>query len=384
MTQTRRRFPESFKREAVDQVLAGTPLRHVAETLGIAESLLGKWKRQYEQQGDDAFPGNGKQRGESAELRRLRRQLAQVTMERDVLKRRSPSSRSPRSEVSRHRGVGWSLPRSTDVPVVAGVAQRFYAWQQRPPSVREMANRRLSKEIRTIHHEVNGIYGHRRIKAELTAMGQACGRHRVARLMREAGLRVRSRKRWRLVSSSRHDLPIAPNHLDRQFVSDRANRHWVSDMTYVRTAQGWLYLAVVLDLYSRAVVGWAMHHRMQQALVHAALEMAVARRQPQAEVLLHSDRGSQYCAYDYQALLRRHRIVPSHSRPGNCWDNAAMESFFRSLKAERVYLTRYASYQEAKTDLFDYIRFYNHRRRHSTLGYLSPMEFERRYASSNS
>lgn len=156
----------------------------------------------------------------------------------------------------------------------------FYAWQQRPPSAREMANRRLSKEIRTIHHEVNGIYGHRRIKAELAAMGHACGRHRVARLMREAGLRVRSRKRWRLVSSSRHALPIAPNHLDRQFASDRANRHWVSDMTYVRTAQGWLYLAVVLDLYSRAVVGWAMHHRMQQALVHAALEMAVARRQP--------------------------------------------------------------------------------------------------------
>ena len=260
----------------------------------------------------------------------------------------------------------------------------FYAWQQRPPSAREMANRRLSKEIRTIHHEVNGIYGHRRITAELTAMGHECGRHRVARLMREAGLCVRSRKRWRLVSNSRHDLPIAPNHLDRQFSSDRANRHWVSDMTYVRTAQGWLYLAVVLDLYSRAIVGWAMHHRMHQALVHAALEMAIARRRPQTEVLLHSDRGSQYCAYDYQALLRRHRIVPSHSRRGNCWDNAAMESFFRSLKAERVYLTRYASYQEAKSDLFDYIRFYNHRRRHSTLGYLSPMEFERRNASSSS
>ncbi len=155
-----------------------------------------------------------------------------------------------------------------------------------------MANRLLSKEIRTIHHEVNGIYGHRRIKAELAAMGYACGRHRVARLMRDAGLRVRSRKRWRLVSSSRHALHIAPNHLDRQFVSDRANRHWVSDMTYVRTAQGWLYLAVVLDLYSRAVVGWAMHHRMQQALVHAAQEMAIARRQPKEEVLLHSDRGS--------------------------------------------------------------------------------------------
>lgn len=145
--------------------------------------------------------------------------------------------------------------------------------------------------------------------------------------MREAGLRVRSRKRWRLVSSCRHALPIAPNHLDRQFAPDRADRHWISDMTYVRTAQGCLYLAVVLDLYSRAVVGWAMHYRMQQALVNAVLEMAVARRQPQAEVLLHSDRGSQYCAYDYLALLRRYRTVPSHSRPGNCWDNAAMENF---------------------------------------------------------
>lgn len=147
-----------------------------------------------------------------------------------------------------------------------------------------------------------------------------------------------------MVSSSRHALPIAPNHLDRQFASDRANRHWVSILTYVRTAQGWLYLAVVLDLYSRAVVGWVMHHRMQQALAHAALEMAVARRQPQAEVLLHSDRGSQYCAYNYQALLRQHRIVSSHSRPGNCRENAALESFFRSLKAERAYLARYASY----------------------------------------
>ena len=138
----------------------------------------------------------------------------------------------------------------------------FYAWQQRLPSAREMANRRLSKEIRTIHHEVNGIYGHRRIMAELTAMGHECARHRVARLMREAGLCVRSRKRWRLVSNSRHDLPIAPNHLDRQFSSDRANRHWVSDMTYVRTAQGWLYLAVVLDLFSRQVIGWAMRDQL--------------------------------------------------------------------------------------------------------------------------
>ncbi|HCF0050621.1 IS3 family transposase [Pseudomonas aeruginosa] len=190
----------------------------------------------------------------------------------------------------RHRGVGRSLSRSADVPAAAGIPQRLLCLAA--AATFGERDGESASEQGDPHHSPRGEWD-RRIKAELAAMGHACGRHRVARLMREAGLRVRSRKRWRLVSSSRHALPIAPNHLDRQFASDRANRHWVSDMTYVRTTQGWLYLAVVLDLYSRAVVGWAMHHRMQQALVHAALEMAVARRQPKEEVLLHSDRGSQ-------------------------------------------------------------------------------------------
>ncbi|BCL74605.1 transposase [Jeongeupia sp. HS-3] len=257
----------------------------------------------------------------------------------------------------------------------------YYAWRNRPPSMREMANRVLLREIRLVHAEVNGIYGHRRIHAELVAQGFACGRHRVGRLMRQGGLKVRSRKRWRPVPVSQHLLPVAPNRLERQFDASGMNQRWVSDMTYIRTDEGWLYLAVVLDLYSRAVVGWAMHHRMQQELVHAALTMAVARRKPVREVLLHSDRGSQYCAFDYQMLLKRHGMVPSHSRAGNCWDNAAMESFFRSLKAERVYLTRYRSHDEARADIFDYIRFYNHRRRHSTLDYLAPVEFERQHSA---
>mgnify|MGYP002138722940 FL=1 len=254
----------------------------------------------------------------------------------------------------------------------------YYAWLHRPPSAREMANRQLLREIRLVHAEVNGIYGHRRIHAELRAQGFACGRHRIAKLMRHNGIKVRTRKRWRPVSGGQHLLPVAPNLLQRQFAADNLNQRWVSDMTYIRTGEGWLYLAVVLGLYSRAVVGWAMHHRMQQELVHAALTMAVARRKPSGEVILHSDRGSQYCAFDYQALLKRHGIVPSHSRAGNCWDNAAMESFFRSLKSERVYLTHYRSYEEARTDVFDYIRFYNHQRRHSTLGYVTPVEYERR------
>ncbi|GGP22114.1 IS3 family transposase [Silvimonas iriomotensis] len=257
----------------------------------------------------------------------------------------------------------------------------FYAWQGRAPSMREMANRQLLREIRLVHAEVNGIYGHRRIHAELMAQGLPCGRHRVARLMHESGIKVRSRKRWAPATGGKHLLPVAPNLLERQFDAPGINQRWVSDMTYIRTSEGWLYLAVVLDLYSRAVVGWAMHHRMHQELVHAALTMAVARRQPQGKVLLHSDRGSQYCAFDYQSLLKRHGIIPSHSRAGNCWDNAAMESFFRSLKAERVHLTRYGTYDEARADVFDYIRFYNHHRRHSTLGYLTPVEFEQRHSA---
>lgn len=244
----------------------------------------------------------------------------------------------------------------------------YYAWLRRKPSMREMANRKLLREIRLVHAEVNGIYGHRRIHAELMAQGLSCGRHRVARLMQQGAIRVRSRKRWTATAGGKHTLPVAPNLLERQFGAACINQRWVSDMTYIRTGEGWLYLAVVLDLYSRAVVGWAMHHRMHQELVHAALTMAVARRKPTGEVLLHSDRGSQYCAFDYQNLLKRDGMVPSQSRAGNCWDNAAMESFFRSLKSERVYLTRYGSYNEARSDVFDYIRFYNHHRRHSTLG----------------
>src|SRR3546814_908764 len=254
----------------------------------------------------------------------------------------------------------------------------YYAWLRRKPSMREMANRKLLREIRLVHAEVNGIYGHRRIHAELMAQGLPCGRPRVARLMQQGGISVRSRKRWTPATGGKHGLPVAPNLLERKFGAACINQRCVSDMTYIRTGEGWLYLAVVLDLYSRSVVGWAMHHRMQQELVHAALTMAVARRKPTGEVLLHSDRGSQYCAFDYQNLLKRHGIVPSHSRAGNCWDNAAMESFFRSLKAERVYLTRYGSYDEARSDVFDYIRFYNHHSSHSTLGYLTPTEFEQR------
>ncbi|MCG9077186.1 IS3 family transposase [Laribacter hongkongensis] len=253
----------------------------------------------------------------------------------------------------------------------------YYAWLHRTPSAREMANRQLLREIRLVHAKVNGIYGHRRIHAELLAQGFANGRHRIAGLMQRNGIQVRTRKRWRPVSGGQQLLPVAPNLLQRQFAAGDVNQRWVSDMTYIRTGEGWLCLAVVLDLYSRAIVGWAMHHRMQQERGRAALTMTVTRRKPAREVILHSDRGSQYCAFAYQALLKRHGMVPSHSRAGNCRDNAAMESFFRSLKSERAYLTHYRSYEEARADVFDYIRFDNHKRRHSTLGYLTPVEFER-------
>jgi putative transposase len=222
-------------------------------------------------------------------------------------------------------------------------------------------------------------YGARRVWHDLLADGVACGRHRIERLMRQAALRARPRRR-RLPSDTgvRSTNAVAPNVLDRTFMAAAANRKWVADFTYLWTAEGWLYVAAVVDLFSRRVVGWSMQATMTTQLVTDALVMAIWRRGKPEAVLHHSDRGSQYTSEPFQRFLADHGVTCSMSRSGNCWDNAAMESFFSSLKTERTANKTYRTRDQAKADVFDYIeRFYNPRRRHSTLGYLSPMEFER-------
>ena len=253
----------------------------------------------------------------------------------------------------------------------------FYAWRARPASPRTLANVRLVTDIRARHAQSRHTYGSPRITRDLRESGQSVSENRVARLMRSHGIRAKTVKKWRATTDSGHKLPVAANTLDRQFTVTAPNRVWAGDITYVWTDEGWLYLAVVLDLYSRAVIGWAMGSRLTTDLAQDALTMALWRRKPSPGLLHHSDRGVQYCAHAYQHLLTAGGIVCSMSRKGNCWDNSVVESFFGTLKKELVHHRRYLTREEAKQDIFEWIEvFYNRQRRHSTLGYRSPAEFE--------
>jgi putative transposase len=253
----------------------------------------------------------------------------------------------------------------------------FYAWQKRPPSDQQQRRDALLVEIRAIHAESKERYGSPRIHAELAGNGTPCSVNTVAKLMHDNDIRAKSARKFRNTTDSNHSLPVADNVLDRQFDPQGPNERWVSDITYIPTREGWLYLAVVEDLYSRMVVGWSMADRMTSRLVVDALAMAVQRRLPGADLLAHSDRGSQYASEHYQRLLAEHNITCSMSRRANCWDNAPMESFFASLKKELVHHEDYQTRAEARASIFEYIEtFYNPKRRHSSLGYVSPAEYE--------
>jgi len=259
----------------------------------------------------------------------------------------------------------------------------YYAWSQRAASRREQQDGKLSEQIRAIYHDSCERYGSPRIHNELQLRGVRCGKKRVARLMQEQQLSACKPLRFVATTDSAHALPIVPNRLNRQYQVEAVaglNQAWAGDMTYIPTAQGWLYLAVILDLKSQRVVGWSMSHSMEQTVVHDALEMALGQRQPDetgSGMLFHSDRGSQYAALAYQQRLEEQGIVGSMSRKGNCWDNAPLESFFATLKKELVHREKYHTREQAKASLFHYIEvFYNRRRRHSALGYLSPHDYE--------
>ena len=254
----------------------------------------------------------------------------------------------------------------------------FYAWLRRPESPRTRANRRLLVEIKAVHQRSRQTYGSPRVHADLNANGLICGKHRVAQLMRKHGIVTRHKRKFKATTNSRHTHPVAKNVLNRQFAVTEPNRWWVSDITYIPTQEGWLYLAVTLDLYHRKVMGWAMDRWMTQQLVIDALTMALQQGRPGRGLSHHSDQGVQYACKAFQALLNTERIQCSMSRKGNCWDNAVAESFFHSLKVELIHGRNYLTRQEARIEIFDYIEvFYNRQRRHSALGYLTPAECEK-------
>ena len=264
---------------------------------------------------------------------------------------------------------------------VLGVSRSgYYAWRDRPPGQAAVRRERLAEQIRTVHEEARSVYGSPRVHRELQARGVACCENTVARLMRQHGIRSKAVRRFvARTTDSRHDRPVADNVLAREFDPDRPDTAWAADITYIPTAEGWLYLAAVIDLCSRKVVGWATADHLRADLPLEALRMALTHRKPAGELLHHSDRGVQYASDAYQALLAAHGIEPSMSRKGNCWDNAVVESYFSTLKRELVHHESYADHDEARRSLFEYIEvFYNRRRRHSTLGYRSPAEFEAR------
>jgi putative transposase len=235
----------------------------------------------------------------------------------------------------------------------------------------------LKSRIKEIFNNSGHSYGSRRIVKQLQAEGHQIGRYKGRRIMRQLNLKAITPKRFKRTTDSKHSFPVAPNILDRKFDVEAPNKVWTADISYVWTFEGWLYLAVVMDLHSRQIVGWAMNERMKKQLVIDALAMAYWQRKPPKGLLHHSDRGSQYASYDYQNLLESYGMQASMSRKGNCWDNAPMERFFRSLKSERIDHYRFFTRNEAKSEILDYITFYNSIRLHSTLGYLSPMEYEK-------
>src|SRR4030088_1144506 len=274
--------------------------------------------------------------------------------------------------------------RRADYPVtimcdVLGVSPAgHYAWRSRPESARSAANRELVDDIKRVHRDACGRFGGPPTQAELRAQGRGASRGRIERLMRRHGIRaIMPRPRRVRTTDSRHDFPIAPNLLERNFIAAAPNRIWLADITYIETDQGWLYLAAVMDLYSRRIVGWAMDDHLRTELPLAALNMAISTRRPGPNLIHHSDRGVQYASAGYRAALHAAGMQPSMSRRADCWDNAPMESFFHTLKTEQVYHQQYATRSQAKSDIFAYIEgFYNRKRRHSSIGYKTPIQIE--------
>lgn len=276
--------------------------------------------------------------------------------------------------IAKHRGI-W--PMSWICEALGVSRSGFHAWLSRAPSARARSDEALGARVRASFISSYRTYGARRVWHDLLAEGLSCGLHRVERLMRQQALKARPRRRG-LPKDNGERSVIAGNVLDRQFTADAPNRKWVADFTYIWTAEGWLYVAAVIDLFSRRVVGWSMSDTMTAQLVTDALVMAIWRRGKPDALLHHSDQGSQYTSEQFQRLMTDNGVTCSMSRSGNVWDNAAMESFFSSLKTERIARKTYRTRNHAKAEVFDYIeRFYNPTRRHSTLGYLSPMDFER-------
>ncbi|WP_156947059.1 IS3 family transposase [Bradyrhizobium sp. WSM3983] len=378
----RRKFSREFKVEAVKLVRErGVSVAQAGRDLGVHENVLRKWVKEFGSDPVQAFPGHGQMKPEQLEIERLRREVTKLKAERDIPKKGRCLLREGSDMkfvfIAKHRNI-WPVAWLCEA---MGVSRSgFHAWLNRSPSARSRSDETVGQRIKASFLASDRTYGARRVWRDLLADGVDCGLHRIERLMRLQALRARPRRRRLPKDEGNRQIANVPaNLLDRQFVAERPNQKWIADFTYIWTAEGWLYVSAVIDLFSRRVVGWSMSASMTAQLVADGLLMAIWRRGKPDALMHHSDRGSQYVSEQFQRLMADSGIVCSMSRSGNVWDNAAMESFFSSLKTERTERKTYRTRNEARADVFDYIeRFYNAVRRHSTIGYLSPVEFERK------
>ncbi|HVZ85484.1 MAG TPA: IS3 family transposase [Polyangia bacterium] len=374
----RRVHTREFKAETVALVrTGGRNAGQVARELGLADSLVRAWVRQADVDAGRG-PAGALTTAEKEELSQLRREVKVLRMEREILKRGGHLLRQgERVKFAFISEEKVAFPVAVLCRLLAVSPSGFYAMHGRPRSLHARRDDKLAEQVVEAHAASKGRYGSPRVHAELKAAGERVGRKRVARLMREKKLAARTRRRFRTTTDSKHDFPIAPNVLERNFTASAPDRAWVTDITFVWTAQGWLYLAVILDLFSRRVVGWATSQNVDRYLALAALDTALARRRPAVGLVHHSDRGSTYASSDYRKALDARGLECSMSRKGDCWDNAVAESFFSTLKRELEGIDDFESRAGAALSIGDYIDgFYNLQRRHSAINYTSPVEFE--------
>ncbi|WP_119025218.1 IS3 family transposase [Acinetobacter soli] len=370
-----KRYPEEFKIEAVKQVTEkGYSVAEVATRLGTTTHSLYAWIKRYDPQQPKIIESNDP----SAELAKLKKELQRVTEERDILKKGRGVLRKPVQmryafiQDNQHIWPVRHLCSTLDVH-----HSGYYAWLKQPTSKTARKRQQLSGLIKQFWLESGGVYGYRKIHCDLKDVGESCGINRVHRLMKADGLKSQ-RGYCKPKAYAGTPAVIAANSLNRQFNPTEPNQLWVTDIPYIRTHEGWFYLAVVIDLFSRLVVVWSMKSRFTTDLVLDALLMALWRRNPKNKVLIHSDQGSQYTSHEWQTFLRHHNPESSMSRRGNCHDNAVAESFFQLLKRERIKKRIYATRTEARSDIFEYIEmFYNSKRRHGSNGQRSPADYEK-------
>ncbi|WP_115388903.1 IS3 family transposase [Salmonella enterica] len=372
-----KRYPEEFKIEAVKQVVdRGHSVSSVATRLDITTHSLYAWIKKY---GPESST-HKEQSDAQSEIRRLQKELKRVTDERDIFKKsRGVLRKAVRLRYAFIRDNTCCWPVRLLCRVLNVHPSGFYSWLQQPHSQRHQADLRLAGQIKQFWLESGCVYGYRKIHLDLRDSGQQCGVNRVWRLMKRVG--IKAQVGYRSPRARKGEVSIvSPNRLQRQFNPDAPDERWVTDITYIRTHEGWLYLAVVVDLFSRKIIGWSMQSRMTKDIVLNALLMAVWRRNPQKQVLVHSDQGSQYTSHEWQSFLKSHGLEGSMSRRGNCHDNAVAESFFQLLKRERIKKKIYGTREEARSDIFDYIEmFYNSKRRHGSRDQMSPTEYENQY-----